>query len=76
MGIEYKENKDKKLLGRIEYKMKNIHFQNKQCKLHKNLPKPVHIYYDDDGNVCDDETSSVVYCRHIFYYYFLTEFIF
>ncbi|XP_065171777.1 uncharacterized protein [Atheta coriaria] len=46
MGIELHELGEPKLNGQVEYKMKHIRLQNRHLKLHK----PVHKYFDDDGN--------------------------
>lgn len=52
IGIEYQDGDRPKFVGTVEYKKKNIRFQNRQLKMHKDVNKqPRHTYFDDDGNV-------------------------
>lgn len=65
LGLEYKDDRGRKFSGRVEYKMKNIRFQNKQLKLHGDFPKPNHVYFDDDGNPCEVTDTVKLY---VFFY--------
>lgn len=49
IGMEYQDEHRPKFFGTVEYKKKNIRFQNRQLKMHVNK-QPKHIYFDDDGN--------------------------
>lgn len=52
IGIEYQDEKKPKFVGTVEYKKKNIRFQNRQLKIHKDAGKqPKHLHFDEDGNL-------------------------
>lgn len=58
MGLEYQDDNGPKFVGTVEYKKKNIRFQNRQLKMHKDIGKrPTHIYFDDDGNAIPSAES-------------------
>lgn len=65
MGMEYQDDNRPKFIGTVEYKKKNIRFQNRQLKMHKDIGmRPKHIYFDDDGNAIPS-TEMVSYINKI-----------
>lgn len=63
MGMEYQDDNRNKFIGTVEYKKKNIRFQNRQLKIHKDIGKrPKHIHFDEDGNAV---AATDVVCRKI-----------
>lgn len=61
MGIEFLENKEDKIYGHVDYKMKHIRYQNRHLKLHRKTANPAskHIHFDDEGCVIEDTAAEV-----------------
>lgn len=63
IGIEYQDDDRSKFVGTVEYKKKNIRFQNRQLKMQKGTGKqPKHTYFDDDGNVISSSDVVINIC--------------
>lgn len=62
MGMEYHDDHRQKFVGTVEYKKKNIRFQNRQLKILKDK-RPKHIHFDDDGNAIpsSDGVGNILY---------------
>lgn len=70
IGIEYQDGDRPKFVGTVEYKKKNIRFQNRQLKMHKDVNKQLkHTYFDDDGNVVSAEVTSKITIVFFFGFY-------
>nr|CAI5848253.1 unnamed protein product [Callosobruchus analis] len=57
IGVEFQEDSQEKLTGRVEYKVKHIRHQNRQLKMRANK-RPKHLYFDEDGNGLSSKDNS------------------
>ncbi|CAH1974625.1 unnamed protein product [Acanthoscelides obtectus] len=57
LGIEFQEDAEEKMTGRVEYIMKHIRHQNRQLKIRANK-RPKHLYFDEDGNALDSKDNA------------------
>nr|XP_023016565.1 uncharacterized protein LOC111505903 [Leptinotarsa decemlineata] len=58
LGIEFQENPDETMTGHVDYKMKHIRLQNRHLKIRPEAKKPKHCFFDDDGNMIENEESA------------------
>ncbi|VEN45917.1 unnamed protein product [Callosobruchus maculatus] len=64
IGVEFQEDSQEKMTGRVEYKVKHIRHQNRQLKMRANK-RPKHLYFDEDGNGLSSKDNSEEMLRGI-----------